>query len=249
MARSRSLPSILLLFLGLFAGLRCFSLPPTDVEARASKRFELPRRALVGFLLTPSPASAATSKEKDTIKNAAAQMKALQDRWPQLASKGPDGAKEILEAFSGVSYSSFIIKVPAGQSVGVDIEDRTITSVSSRKLGWATGDTIQEVNGEEAKDEEMVVAAVKAAKTQGQDLIFKVQRLSESPWVSLDRALTDVYADIDADVVLPEPDQVSDMFRDLKNNVNLAKDDIIEMATIKDKLDTFTKALDLFASS
>eukprot|EP00438_Fugacium_kawagutii_P035549 Skav214505 [mRNA] locus=scaffold1011:376340:385615:- [translate_table: standard] len=51
---------------------------------------------------------------------------ASKDRWPQIAKKGPDGAKEILE-------------------------DRTITSVSSRKLGWAVGDTIQEINGEEAK--------------------------------------------------------------------------------------------------
>eukprot|EP00435_Cladocopium_sp_Y103_P074135 s206_g47.t1 len=221
-------------------------------------------KCAVGVLLAPSPAGAASNKEKETIKTAAKQMHGLQDRWTQIASKGPDGAKEILEAFSGVSYSTFVIKVPAGQSVGVDIEDRTITSVSSRKLGWSTGDTIQEINGIEAKDEEMVVNSVKAAKNQGQDLVFKVQRLSESPWVSLDRALTDVYADIDAEVVLPEPDQVSDMFRDLKNNVNLAKDsqrvtyetvvqrrkdDIIDMGTVKEKLDAFTKALDQFASS
>lgn len=58
---------------------------------------------------------------------------------------------------------------------------------------------------------------------EDKDLVFKVQRLSESPWVSLDRALTNAYADVDSDTVLPEPDEVSDLFRDLKNNVNLAK--------------------------
>ena len=41
--------------------------------------------------------------------------------------------------------------------------------------------------------------------------------------MSLDRALTNAYADVDSDTVLPEPDEVSDLFRDLKNNVNLAK--------------------------
>ena len=32
------------------------------------------------------------------------------------------------EAFSGVSYSTFVIKVPAGQSVGVDIEELHLVS-------------------------------------------------------------------------------------------------------------------------
>ncbi|CAK9117114.1 unnamed protein product [Durusdinium trenchii] len=192
----------------------------------------VPSQVAASASLLPWPAQA-KPEDKATIKKAAETMHQLQDRWTQLASKGAEGAKEILEAFSGVSYSSFTIKVPPGQSVGVDIEDRTITSVNTRKLGWSVGDTIQEINGQEAKDEETVVNYVKTAKQEGKELVFKVQRLSESPWVSLERALTNAYADVDAEVVLPEPDQVSDMFRDLKNNVNLAKDEIIEMAVVK----------------
>eukprot|EP00913_Durusdinium_trenchii_P025047 g23511.t1 len=107
---------------------------------------------------------------------------------------------------------------PSSEEAKACLLDRTITSVNTRKLGWSVGDTIQEINGQEAKDEETVVNYVKTAKQEGKELVFKVQRLSESPWVSLERALTNAYADVDAEVVLPEPDQVSDMFRDLKNN-------------------------------
>ncbi len=38
------------------------------------------------------------------------------------------------EAFSGVSYSSFIIKVPAGQSVGVDIEELHVSTLFVRQI-------------------------------------------------------------------------------------------------------------------
>ncbi|CAJ1432766.1 unnamed protein product [Effrenium voratum] len=56
-------------------------------------------------------------------------------------------------------------------------------------------------------------------------------------------------ANVDSDTVLLEPDQVSDMLRDLKNNINLAVDDIIPLTVVKEKLDAFTKAVDAFASA
>ena len=38
--------------------------------------------------------------------------------------------------------------------------------MKSRKFGWSPGDTIQEVNGEEATNEEFLVNAVKNAKKE-----------------------------------------------------------------------------------
>eukprot|EP00439_Symbiodinium_sp_Y106_P005573 s1623_g1.t1 len=128
--------------------------------------------------------------EHDNIVVAAAQVKKLQEKWPDLAAQGPEGAKAALEFFSNVMYSTLTIKVPAGSS-----------------------------------DEEQVVNDVKKAKQEGKEMVFTVQRLSESPWVTLDRSLTEVYATVDSETPLPEPDQVSDMLRDLKNNLNLARDD------------------------
>ena len=36
------------------------------------------------------------------------------------------------QAFSGVSYSTFVIKVPAGQSVGVDFEELHLRNPKSK---------------------------------------------------------------------------------------------------------------------
>mmetsp|Transcript_52788 Transcript_52788/g.98867 ORF Transcript_52788/g.98867 Transcript_52788/m.98867 type:complete len:253 (+) Transcript_52788:61-819(+) len=241
----------------LLTGFLCFVQPPSrqlprEEAAAGEPTSELSRRSLAALTLSflpTAPAGAVTGKEHDNIVVAAGEIKKVQEKWPTLADKGPDGAKEVLEFFSNVAYSTLKITVPAGQSVGVDIEDRTITSVNSRRLGWAPGDTIKEINGVEAKDEEQVVNDVKQAKSEGKELVFTVQRLSESPWVTIDRSLSEVYANVDSETPLLEPDQVSDMLRDLKNNLNLAKDDVIPLAAIKDKLDAVGKALDAFAEA
>ncbi|CAE7572535.1 ileS [Symbiodinium natans] len=203
--------------------------------------------ATIGLLPGAPARAVASGKEHDNIVIAATQVRKLQDKWSTLVAQGPEGAKEALQFFSNVMYSTLTITVPPGQNVGVDIEDRTITNVNSRKLGWNAGDTIKEINGQEAKDEEQVVNDVKKAKQEGKELVFTVQRLSESPWVTIDRSLTEVYANVDSETPLMEPDQVGDMITDLKNKLNLAKDDVIPLASVKDKVDTIGQALEAFS--
>ncbi|CAE8621090.1 unnamed protein product [Polarella glacialis] len=195
-----------------------------------------------------SQAAHATLKgqDHDVVVRAADSLHALQERWKSLVAKGSDGAEEVIQEFSGSTTVQGKIVVPKGFSVGVDIEDRSVTGVSERKLGWLVGDVIQSVNGIEIKEESQLISEVKAAKKKDTDIVFVVERRRESPWVYLNRSLEKIYGNAESETELPEPDQVSDMFRDLKAAARLAKDEIVDMAYLKDKVDTFTKAMEAF---
>jgi len=241
---------------------RCFTTPRSRAQhgqavdaGEAPLPGVLPRRALVSAasavlgLSGDSPARAVmTGSEHDVAERANQILKNLQDRWPEIEAKGAEGGKDVLEAFGNTVTLKFTVVVPDGQSLGVDVEDRTITNVNNRRMGWSVGDVISTVNGEEMKDEEELANAVKAAKKKGGPIKIQVSRLAESPWVSIGRALPKIYANADIDLPMPEADEVADSVQNLKNFATLAKDGFAEMSTLKAKLDKLIKVLDIYVS-
>lgn len=210
------------------------------------------REAVAAALMLVSlsnPASAATQGPDHEVAVATSKvLHQLQDRWAELDKKGAAGAAELVEELGGSRTKTFTVVVPEGSSVGVEMEDRRVTVVTSRNLGWTVGDVIEGVNGKMVEEEEDLVKETKAAKKQGGALTFTVSRLQESPFVSFLAALGRIYRDADSETQLVEPDQVADAFRDLKNIAGLAKDGIVEMPALKEQLDRFVKIIDTFAA-
>lgn len=214
----------------------------------------LQRREAVAAALTlvslSNPASAASQGPDHEVAVATSKvLHQLQDRWAELEKKGAAGAAELVEELGGSRTKTFTVVVPEGSSVGVEMEDRRVTVVTSRNLGWTVGDVIEGVNGKMVEEEEDLVKETKAAKKQGGALTFTVSRLQESPFVSFLAALGRIYRDADSETQLVEPDQVADAFRDLKNIAGLAKDGIVEMPALKEQLDRFVKIIDTFAAA
>eukprot|EP00933_Yihiella_yeosuensis_P041104 TRINITY_DN35544_c0_g1_i2.p1 TRINITY_DN35544_c0_g1~~TRINITY_DN35544_c0_g1_i2.p1 ORF type:complete len:264 (+),score=36.72 TRINITY_DN35544_c0_g1_i2:63-854(+) len=242
----------LLLALSATLGIcRCFISAPSEALHTLSRRQSAVAAVVSSFGLslgTSSPASAALSgRDHDILVAIESVLKDIQEHWPDLEKKGAAGAQEIVDVLSGSNTRQFQITVPAGNGVGVEIEDRRVTSVSSR-YGFAIGDVIVAVNDEFVKDDERLVAASKKAKDQG-DVRYSVERLQVNLFVTLDKAVSYIYSNADADTPLVEPDDVQKEWGDFKNLAALAKDGIVEMPELKKQLDGFIKTISTFAAA
>lgn len=225
---------------------------PTSSAVSSVKRRWMALAAAV--LCSPSSVDALiqpTAKDRESLKSAVEVLKELQARWPEFQKLGPEKTgDEMMQAFTGSFYKKFGMIIPGGRSLGIDIEDRTVSNINDEGMGWTLGDVIESVNGEEPKDEEGLVSLVAKKKKEGKELTFVAKRLMESPFVRLNRAFTNLYVLVDAEIEIPEPDTMSDEFQSLKNFVGLYKDGFgDDLSALKAKLDAFVKNSDLYLAS
>lgn len=227
--------------------------PPLAEQATESTG----RREAVAFLgacaallsLAGRARAAVSGRWHDQAAVASKALHSLLDRWEGVAANPEEGAQQVSQLLSGNIDDTLSFTVPANQSAGVSVEDRTITEVSRSDIGWQLGDVILSVDGVTVANEEALVEQTKAARAKGVPVVYTVKRSVPNPFTTIIGALTKIYADADTDLVLPEPDEVQVEFLDLKNKAGLAQSGIVEMSDVKAQLEKFSKQIDLFASA
>lgn len=170
-----------------------------------------------------------TGAAHEQLVEAAKILKNIQSRWDSYEAKGALGASQLLDEVSGLLVFNIDVKVPAGNSVGVDVEGCTVNGVSRADFGWKLGDTILKVNGVEVSNRDELTAQTQLAKNKNVPFEFVVRRLTTSPFITLERACNSIYSDSDPTVVLPEPSDVQKKLRELKFDTGLAQQKIGEI--------------------
>lgn len=193
--------------------------------------------------------AAVSGRWHDQAAVASKALHSLLDRWEGLAGSPEEGGGKVLQVLSGNIDDTLSFTVPANQSAGVSVEDRTITEVTRSDIGWQLGDVILSVDGVTVANEESLVEQTKAARAKGLPVVYTVKRSVPNPFTTISSALTKIYSDADTDTALPEPDEVQTEFLDLKNKAGLAQTGIVEMSDVRAQLEKFSKQIDLFAAA
>jgi len=190
-----------------------------------------------------------TGEYKNQVEAASEALHSLQSRWGKIEKEGAPGAGQIVDEISGALNRQVTILVPAGEAIGVDADACRVTSVTRGGLGWKSGDRIEYVNDVEVMDQQALMDEVKGLKKDNKALKFGVNRMSTSPFITLEKALTKVYGDADATVVLPDPSDIGKQFREFKFEAELTKDGYGDLKVLKKKLDAYAVEVDKFADA
>jgi len=189
------------------------------------------------WLAAPRSPALAEAQAFAEVAAAAEALRGLQRRWPELEAGGAAAAGEaVLQALSGSAESTFEVTVPAGASLGVEIEGLAVTSVFDRTYGWQVGDKIMQINGADVESKDQAVKRVKEAREANSAIRVSALRLAQTPFVQLDRSLRLVYQDTDAAV--PEPEDVSKKVGNLRSTAALVPDGVYSLAELRASLDT-----------
>lgn len=181
------------------------------------------------------------------ISGALSQMKGLQRRWPELEKSTSAVAGEaVTQALSSNSDSTLEVSVPAGSSLGVEIEGLEVTQVTDRSFGWAVGDKIEQINGEEVLNLDQAKKSVQKARDANQPITVIARRLVRSPFVTLERSLRAVYQETDRP--LPETDDVMKKVASLKSFAPSLTDGFASTGDLKPGLDGLVSDLENYIS-
>lgn len=212
------------------------------------------RRSVVlgplGLLLPQGSAWAVTNSPKEQIALASRILHRLADGWKDIEKLGTTaGADAALQALAGSSPTPVTVEVPTGFSPGISTKDRSVVAVTKAGSGFELGDFVVSVNGQEVQGQSSMMKMVEAAASQGKPSVFIINRLLETPFVTLERAANDIYRSAPSELPLPEPETLTEQYRDLQSLTQLATKDIIDLPTVKSKLDAFTVSVDVFLAA
>lgn len=168
----------------------------------------------------------------------------LRASWPADPLKAADA---VSAATGSVLTNIFPVVIPAGQSLGVDIEGLTISNVNNEALGWQNGDKVLTVNGVEVFKEEEAVKEVKKARDGNQPIRVSCQRLTQGPFVLLERDLREVYQD--TDTYVPESEDVMKKVGSLRSKASLLADGVGKSEDVLKKLDDVEKLLEAYVKA
>lgn len=198
---------------------------------------------------TEKPRKTVTGPEHDQAVDAGNQLRSLQKRWDSIVAEGNPGAGKIVQVLSGSGGSDLEITVAAGAPVGVEVEAKTVNSVSRPELGWKKGDVVTKINGVECETQEILIKTTQEAKSKGVPLVFTVNRRTQSPFITIEKCMQIIYGDADALTVLPEPSEVSKELRELKIQSELAILGIIEFPDLLKLLNQAAKDVAQFEAA
>jgi len=203
------------------------------------------------WVLTMGQEVAIAAVGRAEVQAGADALRDVQARWGEFEKAGEPGVAAAGEALTAVLGSTaerrVEITVPPGDSIGVDIEGRAVTSVSKKGLGWQQGDFLEQINGVDLKDEEDVVKKVKQAKEGGGPIKIAVSRRFQTPFVTINKSLRLIYEDTNAPIA--EQEEVMARIGSLKIKSGLLADGIGELPDIKKRLDTLVSDLDAYVAA
>jgi len=184
------------------------------------------------------------AKARENIDFAIKTIRDLRASWPSDPVKAADAVSATL---ASVLSNNFEVMVPAGQSLGVDIEGLAITNVNTAGMGWQNGDKVLSINGIEVFKEEEAVKEVKKAREANQPIKVSCQRLKQGPFVLLERDLREVYQD--TDTYVPESEDVMKKVVNLRSKASLLADGVGTTDELLKKLDAVEKLLEAYVKA
>lgn len=199
----------------------------------------------------PRPAWSAAEGKREEVAAALTALKDLQGRWAEFSAAGDSGSAAAAEALLqvlGTSLENTLqVTVPEGKPLGVEIEGKNIVGLNQRGMGFRVSDTIEEVNGVAAEDQEDLMSKIQKAKEKGGPIVLTLTRREKSPFVTINKALRLIYEDTSSSV--PETDEVAGRISSLKSKASLLADGVYTLEEIRKRLDAVVVDLEAYANS
>mmetsp|Transcript_31264 Transcript_31264/g.72915 ORF Transcript_31264/g.72915 Transcript_31264/m.72915 type:complete len:319 (+) Transcript_31264:96-1052(+) len=202
----------------------CPGLPNPDMDsrledsvARLQRRHLFAAPAALGFGLVaaeqPEAARAMSAVVAADIKRAAKGLNELVESWDkdiQVEDRLTEGANIAREKLMIKYTQDFIINVPAGEKIGIQVNPKCyVASVQRPQLGWVVDDFVFSVNNIELqRSAEYLEKYVKRAQEKEIPLKFYIVRTYPALLDNLEKKLQDIYVTVDDDSALPDLEEM-----------------------------------------